>query len=69
LPSQQKQWNHLDMADRALAVVPAQDVYGCFYTAMAQFHLSQLAAAESKPLQTIGADNFHRLPQSAVASG
>lgn len=60
---QQKQWNQtLDMANRALAIA-SQDVYGYFYTAMAEFHLNQFAEAESNALQTINADHSHRVPQ------
>jgi tetratricopeptide (TPR) repeat protein len=63
--AEQKQWKQaLEMADRALALGPAQDVYGYFYTAIAQFHLGQLSEAESNTLQTIDADRFHRVPEA-----
>lgn len=62
---QRAEWSHsLDLADRALALVPTQDVYGYFYSAMAQFHLSQLPEAERNALQTIEADHLHRVPQA-----
>jgi hypothetical protein len=65
--AQRKQWNQmLEMADRALTLAPAQDAYGYFYTAIAQFHLGQLLEAESNALRTIDADGFHRLPQVHV---
>jgi tetratricopeptide (TPR) repeat protein len=62
--AQQEEWNQtLDLADRALALYPVQDVYGCFYSAIAQFHLSQLAAAEKEALEAIDGDRAHRVPQ------
>jgi tetratricopeptide (TPR) repeat protein len=61
----QKQWNQsLDMADRALALAPARNVYAYFYTANARFHLSQVQQAESNALLAIDADRFHRVPQA-----
>jgi tetratricopeptide (TPR) repeat protein len=61
---QQKQWREtLDMANRALAIT-SEDVYGYFYTALAQFHLNHLKEAEANALQTIDADRPHRVPQA-----
>ncbi|MGC1967383.1 MAG: tetratricopeptide repeat protein [Candidatus Acidiferrales bacterium] len=54
----------LDMADRSLALVPQHNVYGSFYSAMAQFHLEQFPEAESDALKTIDADHSHRIPQA-----
>lgn len=54
----------LDMADRSLALVPQHNVYGSFYSAMAQFHLAQFPEAESDALKTIDADHSHRVPQA-----
>jgi tetratricopeptide (TPR) repeat protein len=63
--AQQKHWNEmLEMADRALTLSPVRDLYGYFYTAIAQFHLGRLPEAESNALQTIDADPFHRLPEA-----
>jgi tetratricopeptide (TPR) repeat protein len=63
--AQLHEWNQtLDMADRALALAPVHDVYGYFYSAIAQFHLSHLPAAERNALQTIEADHLHRVPQT-----
>jgi tetratricopeptide (TPR) repeat protein len=63
--AQQKDWNQtLDLANRALALDPAHSVYGCFYSAIAQFHLSQLPAAEKDALNAIDADHLHRVPQA-----
>jgi tetratricopeptide (TPR) repeat protein len=62
---QLRQWNQaLDFADHALKLDPVQNLYGHFYMAVAQFHLSQLAGAEKNALQTIDADHHHRLPQA-----
>jgi tetratricopeptide (TPR) repeat protein len=62
--AQQEEWNQtLDLADRALALDPVQDVYVYFYSAMAQFHLSHLPVAERNALKTIDADHLHRVPQ------
>jgi tetratricopeptide (TPR) repeat protein len=62
---QLRQWNQaLDFADHALKLDPVQNLYGHFYMAVAQFHLSQLAGAEKNALQTIDADHRHRLPQA-----
>lgn len=52
------------MADRALALAPARNVYAYFYTANAWFHLSQLQQAETNALLAIDADRFHRVPQA-----
>jgi tetratricopeptide (TPR) repeat protein len=54
----------LDLADRALAIAPAQDVYGNYYSAMAHFHLSHLPAAEHNAQEAIDADHSHRVPQA-----
>ena len=54
----------LDMADRSLALVPQHNVYGSFYSAMAQFHLAQFPETESDALKTIDADHSHRVPQA-----
>jgi len=63
--AQLHEWNQtLDLADRALALTPVHDVYGYFYSAIAQFHLSHLPAAERNALETIKADHLHRVPQT-----
>jgi tetratricopeptide (TPR) repeat protein len=63
--AQQGEWNQtLDLADRALTLEPVQDVYGYFYCAMAQFHLSHLPAAEKNAIQAIDADHLQRVPQA-----
>jgi tetratricopeptide (TPR) repeat protein len=63
--AQQEEWNQtLDLADRALTLEPVQDVYGYFYCAMAQFHLSHLPAAEKNAIQAIDADHLQRVPQA-----
>lgn len=63
--AQLHEWNQtLDLADRALALAPVHDVYGYFYSAIAQFHLSHLSAAERNALETIDADHLHRVPQA-----
>jgi hypothetical protein len=54
----------LDMADRSLALVPQHNLYGSFYSAIAQFHLEQFPEAESDALKTIDADHSHRIPQA-----
>jgi tetratricopeptide (TPR) repeat protein len=65
LAAQRQEWNQtLDLADRALTLAPAHDVYGYFYSAIAEFHLSHLPAAERNALETIDADHLHRLPQA-----
>jgi tetratricopeptide (TPR) repeat protein len=64
ISGQLRQWSQtLEFADHALQLDPVQNLYGHFYMAVAQFHLSQLSAAEKNALQTIEADHFHRLPQ------
>ncbi|MFZ0523725.1 MAG: tetratricopeptide repeat protein [Candidatus Acidiferrales bacterium] len=64
IAAQQNDWHlTLDMADRSLALVPQHNLYGSFYSAMAQFHLEQLPEAESDALKTIDADHSHRIPQ------
>lgn len=64
--SRRKQWDQaLNMANRALAI-GSQDIYGYYYTAVAQFHLDDLPSAENNALQTINADRSHRLPQAHV---
>ncbi len=63
--AQLSEWHvALDMADRSLALVPQQNVYGHFYSAMAQFHLEQLPEAESDAQKAIDADRSHRVPQA-----
>jgi tetratricopeptide (TPR) repeat protein len=65
IAAQRKEWQQtLDQANRALALDPLQNLYGNFYSAMAQFHLSNLPAAERNALQTIDADHLHRIPQA-----
>jgi tetratricopeptide (TPR) repeat protein len=62
---QMHEWQQaLELADRALVLDPVQDVYGNFYSAMANFHLNHLPAAERNALQAIDADHFHRVPQA-----
>jgi predicted Zn-dependent protease len=62
--AQQKEWDQtLDLATRALALSPVDDVYGYFYSAIAHFHLSQLPAAEKEAQQAIDTDRAHRVPQ------
>jgi tetratricopeptide (TPR) repeat protein len=59
------EWHQtLDQANRALALDPVQNLYGNFYSAMAQFHLSNLPTAEKNVLETIDADHLHRVPQA-----
>lgn len=63
--ARQQQWNQaLAMADRALALSPAQDPYGYFYSAIAEFHLGRVSDAEKSASQTIDADLIHRIPQA-----
>jgi tetratricopeptide (TPR) repeat protein len=65
IAAQLKVWQQtLDQVNRALALDPVQNLYGYFYSAMAQFHLSNLPAAERNALQTIDADHLHRIPQA-----
>jgi len=62
---QLREWDQsLNQADHALKLEPAQNVYGNFYCAMAEFHLGQLPAAEKNALETIDADHHHRVPQA-----
>ncbi|MGA7854906.1 MAG: tetratricopeptide repeat protein [Candidatus Acidiferrales bacterium] len=64
IAAQLNDWHQaLEMADRSLALVPQRNIYGNFYSAMAQFHLAQLPEAESDALKTIDADHSHRIPQ------
>jgi tetratricopeptide (TPR) repeat protein len=64
IAAQLQDWHlTLDMADRSLALVPQRNIYGNFYSAMAQFHLAQLPEAESDALKTIDDDHAHRIPQ------
>jgi tetratricopeptide (TPR) repeat protein len=64
ISGQLRHWSQtLEFADHALKLDPVQNVYGHFYMAVAQFHLSQLSGAEKNALQTIDADHLHRLPQ------
>jgi tetratricopeptide (TPR) repeat protein len=61
---QLRQWSHtLEFADHAVKLDPVQNLYGHFYMAIAQFHVSQFSGAEKNALQTIDADYLHRLPQ------
>jgi tetratricopeptide (TPR) repeat protein len=61
---QQNNWSQsLDMAGRALALAPEQPVYAHFYSAVAQFHLGQLADAERSALQAVDADQAHHVPR------
>jgi tetratricopeptide (TPR) repeat protein len=63
--AQLNEWHAtLDLADRALTLDPVENVYGNFYSAMAQFHLGNLPAAERNALATIDADHLHRVPQT-----
>jgi tetratricopeptide (TPR) repeat protein len=65
IAAQLSEWQQtLDQANRALALDPVQNLYGNFYSAMAQFHLSNLPAAERNALQAIDADHLHRIPQA-----
>ena len=62
---QLRHWNQtLEFADHALRLDPVQNIYGHFYLAVAQFHLSELSGAEKNALQTIDDDRLHRLPQA-----
>jgi tetratricopeptide (TPR) repeat protein len=62
---QRQEWNQtLDLADRALKLSPVHDVYGSFFSAIAQFHLNLLPAAERNALEAIDADHLHRVPQA-----
>jgi tetratricopeptide (TPR) repeat protein len=62
---QLREWNRtLEFADRALQLDPVQNIYGHFYLAVAQFHLSQFSGAEKNALQAIDDDHLHRLPQA-----
>ena len=64
ISGQLSQWNQtLEFADHAIKLDPVQNLYGHFYMAIAQFHLTQFSAAEKNSLQTIDADHLHRLPQ------
>ena len=63
--AQQEQWKQtLDRAARALALDPLENVYGYFYSAVAQYHLSDLPAAEKNAQKTVDADHFHLVPQA-----
>jgi tetratricopeptide (TPR) repeat protein len=65
ITGQQHQWTQsLDLANRALLLSPAHNLYGNFYSAVAQFHLSHLPAAERNVLETIDADHLNRVPQA-----
>lgn len=65
LAAQSNDWHlALDFADRSLALVPLQNVYGHFYSAMAQFHLQQLPEAATAAQKTIDDDHSHRVPQA-----
>jgi TolA-binding protein len=65
ISGQLRHWNQTqEFADHALKLDPAQNLYGHFYMAIAQFHLSQFSAAEKNALQAIDADHLHRLPQA-----
>jgi tetratricopeptide (TPR) repeat protein len=65
LSAQRKEWNEtLNLTDRALALDPVQNVYGCFYSAMAQFHLDLVPEAEKNALRAIEADHEHRVPKA-----
>jgi tetratricopeptide (TPR) repeat protein len=62
---QLRHWNQTEeFADHALKLNPVQNLYGHFYLAVAQFHLSQFSGAEKNALQTIDDDHQHRLPQA-----
>lgn len=54
----------LDQAERALALNPRANAYGCFYTSMAHFYLGHLLEAEKEALEAIDADHLHRVPQA-----
>jgi tetratricopeptide (TPR) repeat protein len=63
--AQLNEWHQaLDQANRALALDPVQNLYGNFYSAIAQFHLSNLPAAERNALEAIDADHLDRIPQA-----
>ena len=65
LAAQVNDWHlALDFADRSLALVPQQNIYGHFYSAMAQFHLEQLPQAASDAQKAIDDDVSHRVPQA-----
>lgn len=65
LAAQDNDWHlTLNLADRALALAPQQNIYGLFYSAMAQFHLEQLPEAASSAQKAIDADHSHRIPQA-----
>lgn len=62
---QLRHWSQtLEFAEHALKLDPVQNLYGHFYMAVAQFHLSELSGAEKNALQTIDEDHLHRLPQA-----
>lgn len=63
--ARQQQWNQaLGMADRALALSPAQDPYAYFYSAISEFHLGRISEAQRHAEQAIEADPFHRIPHA-----
>lgn len=63
--AQQQAWDQsLSLANRALTLDPDEDVYGHFYSAMAEFYLDHLPAAERNALQAIEADHLHRVPRA-----
>ena len=63
--AQLNEWHQsLELAGRALALDSAQNVYGNFYSAMAQLRLGNLSAAERSAVETIDADHLHRVPQA-----
>jgi tetratricopeptide (TPR) repeat protein len=65
IEAQQGLWSQaLAMSERALALDPAASVYSHFYSAVAEFHLSDLTAAERNALDSIGDDRDHRIPQT-----
>ena len=64
IAAQNNDWHlTLNLADRSLALAPQQNIYGHFYSAVAQFHLEQLPEAQNDALKTINDDHSHRLPQ------
>jgi tetratricopeptide (TPR) repeat protein len=65
LAAQSSDW-HLtfEMADRSLALAPQQNLYGHFYSAVAEFHLQQLPEAQNDASKAIDDDRFHRVPQA-----
>jgi len=62
--SRDENWDQLSkLSDEALAIDPVGNAYALYYSANAEFHLKNLADAETKARSAVQLDPWHKMPQ------